>query len=219
MKGERVEGVTVSSANHETAHVELSRASERFTERNPQFLPIQGLRKGREQHVPESSNHSLYPMKLLRGTAEGISTHNTHIRTNTNSPTHPPTDPPNTTPLSSLPSSSPSPSHTHTQTHMYMHVYLCMCVYMHMYMCMCMYMYMFSTFHHGFMSFCYISYIYIHLTYIYTCYHQSSRKPQHSKWNCVGTNMPRHIHMNTPKIRILQKKIHATTKFEFESAN
>ena len=35
----------------------------------------------------------------------------------------------------------------------------------------------------------------------------------------VGTNRPRHIHMNTPKIRILQKIFFATTKFEFESAN
>ena len=43
-------------------------------------------------------------------------------------------------------------------------------------------------------------------TYICTCHHESSRKPQHSKWNCVGTKRPRHIHMNTPKIRILQKK-------------
>ena len=62
---ERGGGVTVSSANHETAHVELSRASERFTERNPWFLPIQGLRTGREQHVLESSDHSLYLTKLL----------------------------------------------------------------------------------------------------------------------------------------------------------
>ena len=40
--GERRErgGVTVSSANHETAHVELSRASERFTVKNPWFLPF-----------------------------------------------------------------------------------------------------------------------------------------------------------------------------------
>ena len=30
-------GVTVSSANHETVHVELSRASERVTVRNPWF--------------------------------------------------------------------------------------------------------------------------------------------------------------------------------------
>ena len=89
-KGGEWRGVTVSSANHETAHVELSRASERFTERNPWFFPIQGLRTGREQHVPESSNHSLYLMKLLRDTAEGIITHITHIRTNTYSPTHPP---------------------------------------------------------------------------------------------------------------------------------
>ena len=38
------------------------------------------------------------------------------------------------------------------------------------------------------------------------CCRESSRKPQHSKWNGVGTNRPRHIHMNTPKIRILPKK-------------
>ena len=93
-------GVTVSSANHETAHVELSRASERFTERNPWFLPIQGLRTGREQHVPESSNHSLYLTKLLssifilRDTCEG-NQHTQHTHTHqhilTNRPTHRPT--------------------------------------------------------------------------------------------------------------------------------
>ena len=54
-------GVIASSAYHETAHVELSRASERFTERNLWILPIQGLRIDREQHVPESSNHLLIP--------------------------------------------------------------------------------------------------------------------------------------------------------------
>ena len=58
-------GVTDNSSYHEKAHVELSRASERFTERNPWILPIQGLRIDREQHVPESSDHSLYLMKLL----------------------------------------------------------------------------------------------------------------------------------------------------------
>ena len=114
-------GVTVSSAIHETAHVELSRASERFTERNPWFLPIHGLRTGREQHVLESSNHSLYLMKLLRDTAVGISTHNTHIRTNTYSPpTHPP-------PLSS----------------MYTHVYMCMCVYAYVYVYVHVYVYVY----------------------------------------------------------------------------
>ena len=82
----------------------------------------------------------------------------------------------------------------------------CTCVKVYVYA----HMYMFSTFHNGFMSFAtsliYI-YIYIYTSYIYlyVCYHQSSRKPQHSKWNCVGTNRQRHIHMNTPKIRILQK--------------
>ena len=42
-----------------------SRASERFPERNAWILHIFSLRKGREQRVPESSNHSLYLMKLL----------------------------------------------------------------------------------------------------------------------------------------------------------
>ena len=36
--------------------------------------------------------------------------------------------------------------------------------------------------------------------YLYMCHHEPSRTPQHSKWNCVGTNRPRHIHMNAPKI-------------------
>ena len=49
------------------------------------------------------------------------------------------------------------------------------------------------------------------------CHHES-RTPQHSKWNCVGTNRPRHCHMNAPKVRIVQKKI-AAPKFEFETAN
>ena len=31
--------------------------------------------------------------------------------------------------------------------------------------------------------------------YIYTCHRESSRTPQHSKWNCVGTNRPQHRHM------------------------
>ena len=135
-------GVTVSSANHETAHVELSRASERFTERNPWFLPIQGLRTGREQHVPESSNHSLYLVKrlssifILRDTAEGIRAHTTHTY---------------------------APTHTH------------------------------QTFHNGFMFFlANISYKYIHIK---TCHHESSRTPQHSKWNSVGTHRPQHMHM------------------------
>ena len=61
---ERGGGVTVSSA-HRNLDLGLSRASERFTERNPWISQIFSLRIGREQHVPESSNHSLYLMKLL----------------------------------------------------------------------------------------------------------------------------------------------------------
>ena len=78
-KGRR-RGVTVSSANHETAHVELSRASERFTERNPWISHIQGLRTGRELSPPiiRFTWWSCWAPAILRDTAEGISTHNTH---------------------------------------------------------------------------------------------------------------------------------------------
>ena len=31
--------------------------------------------------------------------------------------------------------------------------------------------------------------------YIYICYRESSKTPQHSKWNCVGANRPQHRHM------------------------
>ena len=57
--------VTVSSANHETVHVELSRALERFTERNPWISPIFSGRTSRTRHALVSSNHSLYLTKLL----------------------------------------------------------------------------------------------------------------------------------------------------------
>ena len=77
------------------------------------------------------------------------------------------------------------------------------------------------TFHNGFMFFA------TSLAYMY--YRESSRTPQHSKWNCVGTKRPQHKHMyghivcdstlNTPIIRIVQKKISAATKIDFESAN
>ena len=119
------------------AHEELSRASERFTERNPWFLPIQGLRTGREQHVPESSNHSLYLMKLLssifilRETLAGISTHNTQ---HTHTDQHIPTDPPTTT---LLPSPSLSLTHAHANAHVHARVYVHARVFVFVCICIC----------------------------------------------------------------------------------
>ena len=46
------------------AHVELSLAPE-VHQSNHWILPIKSLRLGREQHVPDSSNHPLYMMKLF----------------------------------------------------------------------------------------------------------------------------------------------------------
>ena len=67
-----------------------------------------------------------------------------------------------------------------------------MCVYVCVYVCA--HMKMFMTFHNGFMYFCCISDIYIYI-YIYLSYHESSRTPQHSEWNCLGTDRPQHVHM------------------------
>ena len=150
-------------------------------QRNPWFLPIQGLRTGREQHV---------------------------TRTNTYSPTHRPTQhhsPP-------LPSPLPPPrTRKRTCTCTCICVCVCICI---MCMCMCAYVYVYESardcarenvydlpqwFH---VILANISYRYKHIK---TCHHESSRKPQHSKWNCVGTTRPRHIHMNAPKIRIVKK--------------
>ena len=45
-------------------HVELSRVPQ-VHQRNERISHIFRLRVGREQHVPDSSDHSLYLMKLL----------------------------------------------------------------------------------------------------------------------------------------------------------
>ena len=62
--GERREGVIASSAYLKwptwSHHV-----TQRFTKSNHWILQISSLRTGREQHVPDSSNRSLYLMKLF----------------------------------------------------------------------------------------------------------------------------------------------------------
>ena len=49
------------------------------------------------------------------------------------------------------------------------------------------------TFHNGFMFF--FANISYKKTNIHTCYRESSRTQQHSKWNGVGANRPQHMHM------------------------
>ena len=50
-------------------HKELSRAPERFTKRNERILPILTFREGREQHIPDSSDHSLFMIKLFNSSS------------------------------------------------------------------------------------------------------------------------------------------------------
>ena len=110
----------------------------KFTERNHWILPIQGLRTGREQHVPESSNHSLYLVKLLssifilRETLAGISTHNTqhtYAPTHTHRPTHHHSPP--------LPSLSLPHAHAHANAHAHARVYVHARVFVYVCICIC----------------------------------------------------------------------------------
>ena len=94
------------------AHVWLSRDSEVHHKKPVDLHHFQFENKSREQHVADSSEHSLCLMKLLRDTAEG-STHNTHQHTHTHQHivTHRPTH--HHTPFPPYP---PSPTRKRTCT-------------------------------------------------------------------------------------------------------
>ena len=130
--------------------------------------PFSSLRKGREQHVPNSSNHSLYPMKWLCSSyPEG--------NVGGNQQCDSPLSPSFSNDLHVSSASRRCPSQTlFTITHIYRHTYTHRYIihtdaHIHTYPC---------TF-----------------VNINTCSHESSRTPQHSKWNCVGANRPQHMQM------------------------
>ena len=64
-RGERGEGGSPSVLLTKKSPRRVLTWPQKFTERNPWFLPIRSLRAGREQHVPESSNHPLYLIRLF----------------------------------------------------------------------------------------------------------------------------------------------------------
>ena len=198
----------------------LLRVSERFTERNPWFFPIQGLRTGREQHVPESSNHSLYLMELLRDTAEGISTHNTHIRTNTYSPTHPTHRPTHhrSPPLPPLPlphAHAHANAHVHARVYVHARVLVYVCAYVDVYafVCVCVYVYDLPQWFHV----CATS-LYLHMyKYFYVI---MTRDGRHNIRNGIAWAQTGHgtFTRTHQKFESFRKKF-ATTIFEFESVN
>ena len=80
---------------------------QRFTTSNLWILPITSLRTGREQHVPDSSNHSQNLMKLFNSSspegnfgecATSAHTHHTHHHTQTRTTTTHSNTPHHTTP-------------------------------------------------------------------------------------------------------------------------
>ena len=63
--------VIANSAYQETAHVRLSLGPTGSPKETLGSYPFSSLRKDREQHVPDSSNHSLYPIKLSSSSYPG----------------------------------------------------------------------------------------------------------------------------------------------------
>ena len=126
-----------------------------ITGRNPINLHIFSLRKGREQHVPESSNHSLYLIKLLSSSyPEGhcgwkqlrdspLSPSPTNDKHNTHPPTHPPTHHHSHLLLLLLPhtqhtqSKTQTQSQTHTLRHTRTRTRLCTCKCICICLCIC----------------------------------------------------------------------------------
>ena len=163
--------VVASSAYHEKAHVEFSLGPREVHQSNHWIFQISSLRIGREQHVPESSNHSLYLMNLfVFSCPEGN-------KAATLFDSFSPPSPGITNDLTPRASTSVCLSQTSftifqvlAQTtfkiterrHIHKHIHI---------------------------------HIHILNKYLYMCHHESSRTPQHSKWNCVGTNRPQHKHM------------------------
>ena len=114
--------VTVSSANHETAHIELSRALERFTERNPWFNTHSRF----ENRSRTTRSRVLQSFALPDEAVEGHCGGNQHTQ-HTYAPPLP-------SPL------LPSLSHTHhaqRKRTLYMHVNMYVHVYLCIYVCIC----------------------------------------------------------------------------------
>ena len=153
------------------------------------------------------------PNEAVEGHCGG-NQHAQHTHTHQHIPTHRPTH----HHLPSLPTLPLPHAHANANAHVHARVYvharvfvyvcirICRCVCTCVCVCVCFCVRMCICLRPSTMvsCFCYISDKYIDIFFILS-YHESSRKPQHSKWNCVGTTRPRHIHMNAPKIRIVQK--------------
>ena len=116
------EGRGSSSVLPKFAHVWSSRASEVHHKKPKDLTHFQFENRSREQHVADSSKHSLCLMKLLRDTAEGIST---------------PSLPTLPLPHAHALALSNAHVHVHVHVHIHVHVHVYVYVYVYMYMCMC----------------------------------------------------------------------------------
>ena len=156
---------------------------QRFTKETLESLPILSLRKGRTRNVPDSTNHSLYLIKMLSSNREGkrwislffffaqslnapllpVSIFSSYeARKNTVqticSATFAPFTPHHTTPHHATPNHARHTTWHHTtkktKTHTtHTHMYVYMYLYMYLYMYVYVYVYMYVC-----------MYVYIHLT-------------------------------------------------------
>ena len=86
-RGEEGAGVVIVSSAYQKLPSEVYQVLQRFTKKKPLDLTLQGLRTGREQHVPDSSNHSQNQIKLFNSSFPegkfGECATSTHTTTNT----------------------------------------------------------------------------------------------------------------------------------------
>ena len=116
-------GVIVSSAYQNLPKLGHQKAPE-VHQRNPWILPISSLRIGREQHVAESSNHSLCLEKLF-----SFSNPEGHWESPLSlPPPQQPQQPATATATARKNKDKDKDTHTHMYLYMYMCKYMCMCV-------------------------------------------------------------------------------------------
>ena len=203
------------------ANVRLTLAPERFTKEPLGYYRFSSLRIGQEQHVPDSSNHSLYLINLfsfsnLERNFVGNQLWDGSICLSPSSLSSTTTTATTTTTTTTTTQSHTTHGNRHREREReredrergegekrrspsqacFTIFQVLTCVYIHTDVPTDIYT---DTHMHTYTH----RYTYKHrYTYtctfsctFYICYHESSKTRQHSKWNCVGAHRPQHLHM------------------------
>ena len=178
-QAEQDEHYTTGHAAYQNLPTHGNHVLQRFNEETFGSFPFSSVRIDREQHVPDSSNHSLSLIKLFSFSCPAgnkrlvlFSKHNERCeRQYRHEP--PPAfvhhlSSPDTLCLTQT--TFKITEHIHILVHIKIHIHLRL------------------------RSHISILKIFVY-TYICVIMNQSSKTPQHSTWNCVGANRPQHMHI------------------------